>query len=285
MARTVDPERHLARRLVHHRRGPHVLRGAAATPARRRRPSAGRPASARAPSSTTSRPSSRCSSRSWPYGTDETRCVVRRPQRRRGPAGGARRVPRPHRRGAADPRLAGFVRAVGAVMGEPEVEAALALDTRVLQDGLEPWVARAQAAGPGAHRPLRARPDRVAARRARRVPRPARGGRGLHRRGPAGDPRSTSYAACSRRESVRLDPDQLVGLPLLQRHRHQHRHRVRRGARLQVARRARRRRPGRQRCCARRRASRGGWASRPPAPPRSSARRPPRSARSAPPAT
>jgi AcrR family transcriptional regulator len=46
----------------------------------------------------------------------------------------------------SDPRLAGFVRAVGAVMGEPEVEAALALDTRVLQEGLEPWIARAQAA-------------------------------------------------------------------------------------------------------------------------------------------
>lgn len=47
----------------------------------------------------------------------------------------------------SDPRLAGFVRAVGAVMGEPEVEAALALDTRVLQEGLEPWVDRAQRAG------------------------------------------------------------------------------------------------------------------------------------------
>ena len=32
-------------------------------------------------------------------------------------------------------------------MGEPEVEAALALDSRVLQEGLEPWVARAQEAG------------------------------------------------------------------------------------------------------------------------------------------
>ncbi|MBD3913158.1 TetR/AcrR family transcriptional regulator [Nocardioides hwasunensis] len=46
----------------------------------------------------------------------------------------------------SDPRLAGFVRAVGAVMGEPDVEAALALDTRVLEEGLEPWIARAQAA-------------------------------------------------------------------------------------------------------------------------------------------
>jgi AcrR family transcriptional regulator len=47
----------------------------------------------------------------------------------------------------SDPRLAGFVRAVGAVMGEPEVEAALALDARVLQEALEPWVARAQESG------------------------------------------------------------------------------------------------------------------------------------------
>ena len=47
----------------------------------------------------------------------------------------------------ADPRIAGFVRAVGAVMGEPEIEAALALDARTLQEGLEPWVARAQEAG------------------------------------------------------------------------------------------------------------------------------------------
>jgi len=46
----------------------------------------------------------------------------------------------------SDPRIAGFVRAVGAVMGEPDVEAALALDDRVLQEGLEPWIARAQAA-------------------------------------------------------------------------------------------------------------------------------------------
>ncbi|MDZ5664026.1 TetR/AcrR family transcriptional regulator [Nocardioides sp. S-58] len=44
----------------------------------------------------------------------------------------------------SDPRLAGFVRAVSAVMGEPAVEAALALDARALQEGLEPWVARAQ---------------------------------------------------------------------------------------------------------------------------------------------
>lgn len=47
----------------------------------------------------------------------------------------------------SDPRIAGFVRAVGAVMGEPAIEAALALDARTLQEGLEPWLARAQETG------------------------------------------------------------------------------------------------------------------------------------------
>lgn len=47
----------------------------------------------------------------------------------------------------ADPRMAGFVRAVGAVMGEPEVETALADDTRALEEGLGPWLARAREAG------------------------------------------------------------------------------------------------------------------------------------------
>lgn len=46
-----------------------------------------------------------------------------------------------------EPRIAGFVRAVSAVLGEPEVEAALAHDTAVVQECLAPWVARAQAAG------------------------------------------------------------------------------------------------------------------------------------------
>ncbi len=47
----------------------------------------------------------------------------------------------------ADPRMGGFVRAVGAVMGEPEVEAAITLDTRVHREGLLPWVAAAQTQG------------------------------------------------------------------------------------------------------------------------------------------
>lgn len=45
----------------------------------------------------------------------------------------------------ADPRVGGFVRAVSAVMGEPEIEAALTLDARVLREGLLPWMQAAQA--------------------------------------------------------------------------------------------------------------------------------------------
>jgi TetR/AcrR family transcriptional regulator, transcriptional repressor of aconitase len=46
-----------------------------------------------------------------------------------------------------EPRLAGFVRAVGAVMTEPNVAAALAADEQAQRDGLLPWVRRAQSAG------------------------------------------------------------------------------------------------------------------------------------------
>lgn len=48
---------------------------------------------------------------------------------------------------AADPRIAGFVRAVGAVMTRPEIAAALDHDSRALRDGLLPWVRLAQQAG------------------------------------------------------------------------------------------------------------------------------------------
>lgn len=47
----------------------------------------------------------------------------------------------------ADPRLAGFVRAVGAVMTEPDIAAALTADERAQREGLLPWVRRAQADG------------------------------------------------------------------------------------------------------------------------------------------
>ena len=48
---------------------------------------------------------------------------------------------------AADPRMPGFVRAVGGVMHLPEVAAKLDEDTRAQQDLIRPWVERAQQAG------------------------------------------------------------------------------------------------------------------------------------------
>ena len=47
----------------------------------------------------------------------------------------------------ADPRIAGFVQAVGAVMNDDRVAAALARDDAALHDGLLPWIEAAQAAG------------------------------------------------------------------------------------------------------------------------------------------
>lgn len=46
-----------------------------------------------------------------------------------------------------DPRAAGFVRAVGAVMAQPQVARALEQDERVLSEGLLPWVRAAAEAG------------------------------------------------------------------------------------------------------------------------------------------
>lgn len=48
---------------------------------------------------------------------------------------------------AADPRLPGFVRAVGAVMGHPEVAAALEAHERSTSQALLPWVRLAQRDG------------------------------------------------------------------------------------------------------------------------------------------
>lgn len=47
----------------------------------------------------------------------------------------------------ADPRLAGFVRAVGAVMTDPGVAEALTADEQAQREGLLPWVRRAQVDG------------------------------------------------------------------------------------------------------------------------------------------
>lgn len=47
----------------------------------------------------------------------------------------------------ADPRLPGFVRAVGAVMTQPAISTALAADEAAQREGLLPWVGLAQAQG------------------------------------------------------------------------------------------------------------------------------------------
>jgi AcrR family transcriptional regulator len=47
----------------------------------------------------------------------------------------------------ADPRVAGFVKAIGAVMADPDVSAALGRDEAAVHDGLLPWVGSAQEAG------------------------------------------------------------------------------------------------------------------------------------------
>lgn len=46
-----------------------------------------------------------------------------------------------------EPRLAGFVNAVGSLVGDPEIDAALAHDDAVQRDGLLPWVRRAREDG------------------------------------------------------------------------------------------------------------------------------------------
>lgn len=48
---------------------------------------------------------------------------------------------------AADPRMPGFVRAVGGIMHQPDVAAKLDEDARTQRDLLLPWVAKAQQAG------------------------------------------------------------------------------------------------------------------------------------------
>lgn len=48
---------------------------------------------------------------------------------------------------AADPRMPGFVRAVGGIMQQPDVAAKLEEDARTQRDLLLPWVAKAQQSG------------------------------------------------------------------------------------------------------------------------------------------
>jgi AcrR family transcriptional regulator len=47
----------------------------------------------------------------------------------------------------ADERVAGFIRAVVAVMGEPDIAAALAADVDAVRDCFTPWVEMAQQRG------------------------------------------------------------------------------------------------------------------------------------------
>ena len=87
---------------------------------------------------------------------------------------------------SADPRVPGFVRAVGAVMSEPRIAAALAADERTLRVGLLPWVRKAQAAGQVRTDLSAPAADRLADGAARRLPRSAGRRRRVHRE--AGDP-------------------------------------------------------------------------------------------------
>ena len=154
MARTVDPERTSPGDCVIIDAGADLLRRATATPAPRRRRSA---AQAGIGSGTFFHyfPTevSPCCWRSWTYGTQETRDVVR------GAVAGAPTPPRSvldaylraHRRRRWRTRGSpGFVRAVGAVMGEPDVEAALAARRPTCSSAAasSTWV-RARAARPG----------------------------------------------------------------------------------------------------------------------------------------
>ena len=80
-------------------------------------------------------------------GTDETAAWFEAQRGRRDPVGVLLdHVARAADEGA-DPRVGGFVRAVGAVMSDAKVAAALARDEAVLREGLLPWVEAAQRAG------------------------------------------------------------------------------------------------------------------------------------------
>lgn len=48
---------------------------------------------------------------------------------------------------AADPRLAGFVVALGSAIGDPEIAELLTAEQQATRDGLTPWVERGRAAG------------------------------------------------------------------------------------------------------------------------------------------
>ena len=83
-----------------------------------------------------------------------------------------------------DPRLPGFVRAVGAVMTESDVAAALAADDDAQRAGLRLWVRRAQKAGEIRTDLTAPGPDQLGDARPRRLPRSPRHRARLHRHRP-----------------------------------------------------------------------------------------------------
>ncbi|WP_245605841.1 TetR/AcrR family transcriptional regulator [Promicromonospora kroppenstedtii] len=146
MARTVDPERHEARRLV-------IIDAALTVFARR-----GYDGATTAAICKQARIGSGTFFHYFPTKLDVLLAILALGIQEVGEAG-ARYAGRPDALGvvldivrqgaddAADPRMPGFVRAVGGVMHLPEVAAKLDEDASVQQDLIRPWVERAQRAG------------------------------------------------------------------------------------------------------------------------------------------
>lgn len=80
-------------------------------------------------------------------GTQETRAAAATYAGRTDPLGVLLDIVRQGADDAAEPRMPGFVRAVGGVMHQPDVAARLAQDTQAQRDLLLPWVEKAQVAG------------------------------------------------------------------------------------------------------------------------------------------
>lgn len=80
-------------------------------------------------------------------GTDEVREAAAVYADRTDPLGVLLDIVRQGADDAADPRMPGFVRAVGGVMHQPDVAATLEEDARAQRDLLRPWVEKAQRAG------------------------------------------------------------------------------------------------------------------------------------------
>lgn len=79
-------------------------------------------------------------------GTQETREFLTRQEGATDPVGVIHAIVAQSMADADDDRAAGFVRAVAAIMTEPQVSAVLQADERVLREGLTTWAQRAHAA-------------------------------------------------------------------------------------------------------------------------------------------